>query len=1645
MIFKTITDDFGNAKLSLNQTVNDLFNGNLFKEQSILSENDINCLKAYNAEIKRGVTPMTAYYRTMQDASDSAVNMAQAARNMTINLEQIAKSSKVAELGLKTLSIAGNMLAMWFISKGIELAVTSLDKFINATKHAAENAQALSSTMNNSISSISGNVSKLSDLNNEYQELSRGVNKLGENVSLSTDDYSRYKDIISRISDIMPNLTTYFNAQGEKIAFAKGQLSDLNQEYDKYIQNQAVKYVSEGDGEGHKIQDILNNYNYNQYDDLNGFQKFWSGLKNNLGFVEEKNFTAKEIINELEKLRAKDNIQEIYEYLQSYDKNFYGKPDLNQRDSAVKYMLLNELGLSGKDTKEILEMTEADYNALMQSIIAYIDDYNAKIMSDMNDVRTSLLMQTYSKNDYWKQQNEDVQNDIISFLSAIDSDVWEALNIKTEHDMSKFVNNIIDSMSNNTGKFADAWNNLFNPELTNLSVDEYVQQINNLLKIICDTLGLDEENGVQILKVAFGFDDVNNSYKRLQNSIHTITDDHGQSDQEEYAALSEFTRNFTQAQIELWLKSTQGAENAAEAVQMYKDELKKLSTVADTSISQTIDRFNTRLTPAFDSLKSAYQNIFTTDGFNLDAVDISMLAGIKSDIEALNNLEDAHINIDMKAFDYFVSTLTNTNTTEEQARQAFNDLATSIFYATNSTEGMTGETQKLVEQLLTSLGVTNASAVAEYALQKSKAQSILTTYDLIHAKEAEFLAILGEGEAAGLTRQAIYSLTAAEIAFGNNNLNAQQKIEQLKELATAYGDTTSSALATAIANDLASGHTDVDSAINDLMSRINSGMQKVDLDFSGLENTASKAVTPSTQTKETFNWIERAIKRVQEALARLTKIRDNTFKTWGERNDALQSEIAATTHELQLQAQAHYKYLELADAIPLDDYHKALVQSGAIDLETVTDSNLKELISEYEDFYQKAVDAYDAVEDLQRTLSQLAKTRFDSVLSQFNNELSLIESRKEQLDNSISNMETRGYAVSTKLYEELALSETKNLSKIRAERDALLKSLNDAVTDGSIQAYSEEWYNMAGTINDVTAAMQKSQTQLTQYQNTLKELNWENFKRLQKTIGRIVNESDFMIDLLENETLTSGTGTFTDEGLATVGLHAVNYNTFMAQADRYAEKLRELHKELANDPYNQTLIDKERELQDAQRDSILSAEQEKQAMVSLSRNAIQEQINALEKLIDKKKESLHTEKDLYEFQKTITEKTKAITDIKKQLSVAKLDTSEEGKQRLAELQNRLKNAEEDLKDTQYDRWIKEQETLLDNMMAEYETLQNELSENTDLLLKDLISMTNENASAISDTIRTKTDELGITLSEELETIFNGDGSVKNIVSIYSDNFNSHMTTLQDVLNGIEQKNKEMIAAIDNLGTSFITAINTAAGLFNTNQGASPTLPENGGFNAFNQTSAAAPSSPAQGQRVDSANGIWYSSSAGAAPSGNVNHFAPDYFIVDRINPDSLYPYHIQAYINGKAAGGSGWVKASQIGYKDGLRNAQAAHLAWTQEDGGELIYRKSDHALFTPIGAGDAVFTRQMSDNLWNMAKGTYSVPEPYTRSLGTSQGGDVIISIDKMNLPDVTNPQQFASRFVDTLKNDSKVQSAIRSVSVDLLAGRPKSQVNTF
>ena len=126
-IFKTITDELGNTKLSINKGFKGLFSGEFFKKKSILRDDDISALQAYNAEINRGVTSQTAFYRTMQNASVEAQNMAASANGMVVNLEQIPKVSKAGKVALQALATVGNML----VFTGISMAISELINIIS--------------------------------------------------------------------------------------------------------------------------------------------------------------------------------------------------------------------------------------------------------------------------------------------------------------------------------------------------------------------------------------------------------------------------------------------------------------------------------------------------------------------------------------------------------------------------------------------------------------------------------------------------------------------------------------------------------------------------------------------------------------------------------------------------------------------------------------------------------------------------------------------------------------------------------------------------------------------------------------------------------------------------------------------------------------------------------------------------------------------------------------------------------------------------------------------------------------------------------------------------------------------------------------------------------------------------------------------------------------------------------------------------------------------------------------------------------------------------------------------------------------------------------------------------------------------------
>lgn len=823
---------------------------------------------------------------------------------------------------------------------------------------------------------------------------------------------------------------------------------------------------------------------------------------------------------------------------------------------------------------------------------------------------------------------------------------------------------------------------------------------------------------------------------------------------------------------------------------------------------------------------------------------------------------------------------------------------------------------------------------------------------------------------------------------------------------------------------------------------------------SGSGSNSSGSNDSSAQDKadeflETIDWIEIKINRCEEAIARLNKTEENTFSGWTLRTTALNDEIAKTADEIEWATQGYKRYLQQADSVALSEDYKRKVRNGEINIEDITDEDLYNKIQDYQNWYEKAVELQDKIQELNISLSELAQKKFDNIVTQFEDMEKVFTDTNDILDKLVDYAETKGRIISKSYYEAMLQNENENNKLLVQQRDQMVAELNALVNTGKVTEYSEAWYDLQQQIDEVNGSIVESNKSIQEFYNNIRQADWDLFDLVQDKITGIADEIEFVQSLLEDrDNLTDGhlNRGLTNEGLAQLGNYASKYNIYMSQAEKYASEIKKIEADIAKDPANKDLIDRKEELIKAQRDVILSANDEKKSMIDLARNGYDAMLEVLQELIDKRKEYLDNEKSIYEYQNTISEKTENLASLRKQLSVFENDNSEESLKKVQQLQSDIKDAEKDLKDTEYDKYIEDQEKMLDDLYQEYSDKIDEKFEQTEILIQELIGVVNENQSSISDTITTVTSDVGYTISDQMKTIWNDAGTV---ISGFTGKFDTYATTVQAAINSIQVTIDKMLQIAQAEANKNIATANNPNGVANGSSSTASKPHATPKAHTSNNSSAQAPkASPNVGTRVN-ATGNWYYDSYGTAPTGNVNRFKPDYFEIDKIVNGRAYPYHIQAIIRGKRAGGNGWVTGNQIGYKNGLKEATYDHLAWTQEEGAEII-RRSDGSILTPITRGTTVFTREMTDNLWNIAKQNpekfYQNAMPTMNTFATTnRGGDVSVSIGDIKLDGIQNPDQFAQALIGVVKDYSKVQKVLQAATVDLVAGKSIKDINRF
>lgn len=832
---------------------------------------------------------------------------------------------------------------------------------------------------------------------------------------------------------------------------------------------------------------------------------------------------------------------------------------------------------------------------------------------------------------------------------------------------------------------------------------------------------------------------------------------------------------------------------------------------------------------------------------------------------------------------------------------------------------------------------------------------------------------------------------------------------------------------------------------------------------SSSSSSDSGSDSSSEPSPQDFNWVERLLSKISKAYDRLKNKVADTTRTWLNRNNALSDSMETLLSEINAQSDAYDFYMDRFNSYDLSDYYKDQIANGSFNIETVYDEDLKDAISDCQDLYDKAQDAADSVQSLNIEIRQLAKSRFDNIQSQFEEVLGKVNSIKDLYSKDNDFLEEQGWFASTLLNNSMMEQEQKNLAKLEQERDALTKALNSAMASGKIEAESEDWYSMQSAIDDCTSSIYDAKKALVEYDNAIRQINWDAFDRTRDDVSNLIDETQFLVDLLKDEDITDDNGNMNDNGKAAQALIAQKYQLYLNQAKAYKDEILKINEELANDPYDKELLDRKQELIKAQQEAINSSISEKEALKDLVQEGYDTFLDKLDEVIQKYKDLMNQQKDAYDYEKSITEKTKALNALEKQYSAVQGDNSEEGKKNIQQLKDQINTAKDDLKDTEYEKLISDTQAILDNLADTTKTWLDGRLDSFDITMQEIIDQSNENASNISQTITSTAENYGYKLSESMSNIWSTNASnitngINSVLGDFSNKFVEGNNAINSVCNSINSAVQGLLA------NSNAEAQRVADEI--ARQQAEQNANTDGGYSDGGGSSDSG----------DDWSDNWDNSDSGSSDDGGsdgVNWiYSPDDFpkdeldisssIVDRIkwhDYDSSFSARAGYYEqmgNDDPYYGTSEQNIQMLEYmkSHGLKKgSKSAHggLTLTDEDGlgSEVIFSKK-YGTLRKLDAGDMVFNADQVEKLWNLSKG---MPNMFVDNLGAklpdipnisnSLANKVDVSYGDVSLsfPNVHNYEDFMKQ----AQQDPKFEKMVQNMTLGQTLGRNSLSKLTF
>ena len=381
------------------------------------------------------------------------------------------------------------------------------------------------------------------------------------------------------------------------------------------------------------------------------------------------------------------------------------------------------------------------------------------------------------------------------------------------------------------------------------------------------------------------------------------------------------------------------------------------------------------------------------------------------------------------------------------------------------------------------------------------------------------------------------------------------------------------------------------------------------------------------------------------------------------------------------------------------------------------------------------------------------------------------------------------------------------------------------------------------------------------------------------------------------------------------------------------------------------------------------------------------------------------------------------------------DTSEESKAKIQELQLELKDAEDELAQTEFDRLIENTQKITDSLYEQYSELLNSRLDNLDALVESVIGQINTDANSISTTLSEKAESVGYTLTDSMKTVWDSNTvSTQNVITNYGEKFTSAQTTTNNALSTINSNLQNMITQLNSIAKTNVKSASTSSSS-NSKQASS----SNSTSTTTNKTPTTTNTTKTikVGGKIDATGAPIYDYVGDTSGERQLYRNNPIYTVLGEKNG------YLKTRWHKLTSGVTGWFKKSDVkAYKTGVRGIDETQLAWTQENGGkEFIVRPSDGAILTPLAKGDSVLNANASGNIWNMANnpsdfikdnlnlGSTNIPNnSNVQNNYTQHIGQVVF--------DMENVHNY-NEMLSMMQKDKNFEKLLLSMTIDRVAGK--------